>query len=614
MSAKLTLPPTNLDPRRLSMRFLRALGIRFEDGHRSMGEASFGKYQLIAELGHGGMADVFLAVQAGPVGSNFRKLSVIKRLRQNLVEEPEFVEMLIEEARIAARLNHPNVVQTNEVGQVGAQYFIAMEYLDGQPLHRIQHRTLQRTKEGKPAPLRQEHQMIIVMDALAGLHHAHDLADYDGSPLQIVHRDVTPQNIFVTYEGQVKVVDFGIAKAAGRASETRQGVVKGKVRYMAPEQAIGQSVDRRADVFSIGIMLWEVAAGRRMWKDVDDLEIVRCLVEGTHPTSPREIDPTCPEALDQICRKALAQNREERYASADEFRADLEQFLADSGKLVDARRKLAPAVIDLFQDKRAEIKGVIEKQLAALDVQASGEFRAVPMPPESVSSSLHFSQTISRDSVAPKAPLSMPSTAPPSASSTRHAVTRFATAAIIGALAAAVAIVAWRFAPHGANAQVVQTPVEQVTARLRAMPEGARIAVDDGPFRATPVELRLPKDDREHRIRVEADGHIPRTELARFNSDVALSVVLQPVPVTAAAAAPNARAGTGAAAPPAPQAAQPNARVVAAPPPQAPAAPAAPVAVEPPHEAPAPPPNEMPAKDKKKTKPDLDNGDPWSTK
>ena len=133
MSANRTLLPTNLDPRRLSMRFLRALGISFDDGHRSMGEASFGKYQLIAELGHGGMADVFLAVQAGPVGSNFRKLSVIKRLRQNLVEEPEFVEMLIEEARIAARLNHPNVVQTNEVGQVGAQYFIAKLQLSAAP-------------------------------------------------------------------------------------------------------------------------------------------------------------------------------------------------------------------------------------------------------------------------------------------------------------------------------------------------------------------------------------------------------------------------------------------------------------------------------------------------
>ena len=244
--------------------------------------ASFGKYRLIAELGHGGMADVFLAVQAGPAGSNFRKLSVIKRLRQNLVEEPEFVEMLIDEARIAARLNHPNVVQTNEVGEFGTQYFIAMEYLDGQPLHRIQRRSAQRVKDGKPPALRPEHQIVILMDALAGLHHAHELADYDGSPLQIVHRDVTPQNIFVTYEGQVKVVDFGIAKAAGRASETRQGVVKGKIRYMAPEQAIGGTVDCRADTFAMGILLWEVVTGQRLWKDFDDLEIVRQLIEGAY--------------------------------------------------------------------------------------------------------------------------------------------------------------------------------------------------------------------------------------------------------------------------------------------------------------------------------------------
>jgi eukaryotic-like serine/threonine-protein kinase len=567
-----------------------------------MGEASFGKYRLIAELGHGGMADVFLAVQAGPRGSGFHKLSVIKRLRQNLVEEPEFVEMLIEEARIAARLNHPNVVQTNEVGQVGSQYFIAMEYLDGQPLHRIQHRSTQRVKDGKPSPIGQAQQMIIVMDALAGLHHAHDLADYDGSPLQIVHRDVTPQNIFVTYDGQVKVVDFGIAKAAGRASETRQGVVKGKVRYMAPEQAIGHPVDRRADVFSMGIMLWEIATGRRLWKDVDDLEIVRQLLGGGYPASPRMLDPTIPEPLDRICQKALAKDRDDRYESCEAFRVDLEQYLADKGDLIDARRRLAPGVSELFHDKRSEIKAVIEKQLADLAGKPSGEFAAVNFPSDAVSTTTPFTRTISGHPTASvDAVAVLPGEPPPS----RRRRFGSVAASIVGmaAVMGAIGFVAWRTTSER-QASALQPPVStEVSVRLRATPETARVSIDDGPLRVAPVELRLPKDNRDHRVRFEADGHVPRTEVVKFGSDLSLSVSLLPMetarPKTASAALGPAPTPPRAAPPP-----RPGAPVAAANP-----APA-PVAEEP---IAAPPPVEMPAK-KPKPKTELDNGDPWANK
>ena len=331
------------------------------------------------------MADVFLAVQAGPVGSGFSKLTVIKRLRRNLADEPEFVSMLVDEARIAARLNHPNVVQTNEVGEVDQQYFIAMEYLDGQPFHRIQNRAAQHVKKGGAPLLTKEQQYLVLMDALAGLHHAHELTDYDGTKLEIVHRDITPHNIFVTYEGQVKVVDFGVAKAVGRASETRQGVIKGKVRYMAPEQALGGNIDRRADVFAAGVLLWEIAVGRRMWKDHEELEVVRAMAAGTLPPSPREIDPSVPEAIDAICRKAIRMNPDERYATAEEFRADLEQVLADSGQLVEARRRLPRAMCDLFADKRAEIKRIIESQLSLLSAKhTAATVLPVMMGPESM--------------------------------------------------------------------------------------------------------------------------------------------------------------------------------------------------------------------------------------
>ena len=494
-----------------------------------MGETSFGKYRLIAELGHGGMADVFLAVQAGPAGSGFSKLTVVKRLRANLAEEPEFVSMLVDEARIAARLNHPNVVQTNEVGEVGNHYFISMEYLDGQPFHRIQHRSMQRAKDGT-SPLTREQQYVVVMDALAGMHHAHELCDYDGTRLAIVHRDITPHNIFVTYEGQVKVVDFGIAKAAGRASETRQGVVKGKVRYMAPEQAIGHDVDARADVFGAGVILWEIAVGRRMWKDKDDLQIVQDLVSGNLPPSPREIDPSLPEAIDRICRKALAPKKEERYSSAEEFRSELEQFLAESGALVDARRKLAPTIVELFKDKRAEVRSIIEKQLSNINARPStAELRAVTIPTETSSSRTPVSVSLSGEVASPTSLTEQKTevyTGPK-----RSAGRRIMFALAAGALLALATVVAWRsnITPRAqASATSAELPT-QVTLRLSGNVQGASVRIDDGPAQTLPLEAKVSRDTADHRLHFDADGHQPKTEVVKFTNDLMMKVELAKV-------------------------------------------------------------------------------------
>jgi serine/threonine protein kinase len=587
-----------------------------------MGEATFGKYRLIAELGHGGMADVFLAVIAGPIGSGFTKLTVVKRLRQNLAEEPEFVEMLVDEARISARLNHPNVVQTNEVGSVGNQYFIAMEYLDGQPLHRLQHRAMQRaaranaehitnppaasTPPGTPSsppsvvlatdPFPKECQYLVILDTLAGLHHAHELNDYDGTPLDIVHRDVTPQNVFVTYDGQVKVVDFGIAKAAGRASETRQGVVKGKVRYMAPEQAIGQHIDRRADVFSVGIMLWEAATGRRLWKDMDDLNIVQALVGGTMPISPREIDPNVPEEIDRIVQKALAFNRDDRYANAEDFRTELEQFLAAQGVLTSARRRLAASVAELFKDKRTEIKSVIEKQLAQLKARTANDVRPVPMPvdsssstsiPMGVPSSSAPTTTASSAGVAvavlpgaengPRS-VSDATTELYDASKSKRAPSRLPLIATGAALVAAlIAVAVGRVTSSGANTKqtgasaLAETTSAEIHVRVVATPPTAQVTIDNTPV-ASGSEVRMPRDKREHVVRVEAAGFDAVNETVRFENDIMLNVVLtKPAPASSAVAAhggPGTPAVQGAAArwtPPPPPTAAPKASATAAP-------------------------------------------------
>jgi serine/threonine-protein kinase len=533
-----------------------------------MGEVSFGKYRLIAELGHGGMADVFLAVMAGPAGSGFSKLTVIKRLRQNLAEEPEFVAMLVDEARIAARLNHPNVVQTNEVGQEGNLYFMAMEYLDGQPLHRIQHRAqnmkrdtptaappamFEKKPDERPSsqmriptpspisltmgtdPFPAELQYLVLLDTLSGLHHAHELADYDGTPLQIVHRDVTPHNIFVTYEGQVKVVDFGIAKAVGRASETRQGVVKGKVRYMAPEQAIGQAVDRRADIFSVGVMLWEAATGRRLWKDMDDLEIVQALVSGDIKSSPREFNPDVPEAIDTICKKALASRPEDRYQTADELRAAIEQYLTDSGKLVDARRKLGPAVAELFKDKRVEIRAVIEKQLAALNTKPTVDLRATSPDSSSTQKTPSSTSTVTvnvEDGTASILTDAAPTELYDPKRRARERIRRVAAFAGAGVVLASAAAMLVSIRSSGKTEQPVtlasaEPKVEEIKVSITVNAPNAEITLD-GQKIGAPYEGRAPRDAKEHQLHVEAPGFEPFTQTLSYASDVVLPVTMKP--------------------------------------------------------------------------------------
>ncbi|HSO40565.1 MAG TPA: serine/threonine-protein kinase [Labilithrix sp.] len=314
---------------------------------------TLGSYRLIAELGHGGMADVFLAVAQGPVGSGFTKLAVVKKLRSHLAEDPEFIAMLMDEARITARLAHPNVVQLFEVGEVNGEYFLAIEYLEGQPLHRIERRA------GRmDITVPREAYYAIIADTLAGLHHAHELADYDGTPLEVAHRDVTPHNVFVRYDGTVKVVDFGIAKAIGRACVTQHGTLKGKVRYMSPEQAAGQFVDRRTDIFAAGVMLWNLATGSKLWADRSDIEVIQALCTGQFDPSPRASCPDVPDAIDAICRRALAFAPEDRYATADEMRTDLEAFLGRSS--AEVRKALASTMKELFESDRANVRAVVE--------------------------------------------------------------------------------------------------------------------------------------------------------------------------------------------------------------------------------------------------------------
>lgn len=329
-----------------------------------------GKFRLIAELGRGGMSEVYLAIVAGPAG--FNKLVVIKLIKGELAEDPDFISMFLEEARLSARLSHPNVVQTNEVGEFGGRYFIAMEYLEGQPYSRILHRL------GRDRGLPLGMSLRILTDVLAGLQYAHDLADFDGSPLGVVHRDVTPHNVFVTYDGQVKVVDFGIAKAMNSSHETRTGMLKGKVGYMAPEQAKGERVDRRADIFSVGVMLWEAAVGRRLWKGLNEVQVLHQLLSGEIP-SPRSMRPDISTKLESIIMKALAVDRNHRHGSAAELQAELEELM-DSGNERSTLREVGRLVSSTFEEERRKLKGIIEQQVAKSQMLATGHYQQMQLP------------------------------------------------------------------------------------------------------------------------------------------------------------------------------------------------------------------------------------------
>jgi len=280
---------------------------------------NFGRYELVSKLATGGMAEIYLARQAGLEG--FEKLLVVKRILPHLAENDEFVDMFLHEARIAVRLNHPNIVQIFDLGEQGGTFFIAMEYIHGEDVRRT---WKQSVTVGNPIPV----PLVcrIIMDAAAGLDYAHKKTDQNGQPLSIIHRDVSPQNILLSFEGAVKVVDFGIAKAADQVTHTRTGVLKGKYSYMSPEQASGGQIDQRTDQFALGVVLYELLTLTRLFKRSNELQTLAAVTECKVPP-PSEVNPRVPKDLDPIVLKALARNHEERYADLHELQMALEEWL-----------------------------------------------------------------------------------------------------------------------------------------------------------------------------------------------------------------------------------------------------------------------------------------------
>jgi serine/threonine-protein kinase len=294
------------------------------------GLGRLGRYELVHAIASGGMATVYLG-RAGGIGG-FERLVALKCCHPHLRADEQFASMFLDEARLAARIHHPNVVATLDVGEETALYFV-MEYVEGPSLAEWLKAL------GRPLPAGTA--LRIACDVLAGLHAAHELRDAAGRPMQLVHRDVSPQNVLVGTDGVARIVDFGIAKATARATVTRGGEIKGKLGYMPPEQFLGQPVTRQADIYAAAVVLWEALAGRRLFQGDSDAAVMNQVLQGRVP-SLVELRPELPAGLDQALARALARRADERYETAAAFAEALESAgvaLAasrDVGRLVEA--------------------------------------------------------------------------------------------------------------------------------------------------------------------------------------------------------------------------------------------------------------------------------------
>jgi serine/threonine-protein kinase len=487
-------------------------------------DRSLGKYRLLAMLGRGGMADVHLAVLEGPGG--FSKLLVVKELRRSSLDDDVGIEMFLDEARLSARLNHANIVQTLEVVSEGDRCFLAMEYLDGQPLHRV----VRRAREANsPIPLQMH--LRIIADVLGALEYAHTFRGFDGAPLPIVHRDVSPHNVILTYDGQVKLIDFGIAKTDLTSTQTSAGIVKGKVKYMPPEQALGGAVDSRTDVFAVGIMLWEALVGHGPWHGATDVAIFRSLMSGVVPRL-SDANPDLDAKLVAIVDRAVSADRHDRYATASAMRVDLEASMEARGTPLATLRDLPVLLCSLFDEDRRELRALIDEQ-----VRAPGAAQPISMTRVRTGESERTrTPSVSKRATMPKVYVSP---VPPRPSSAPWKLRRSALA--IGAAGAvivlATVIATWRRPaardsmdmPSRAAASSEPASAQIVTAsrvEVRASPPSARLYVDDAPV-SNPYVADLPKDGTTHRVRAEAPGYPAKTRSFVAGSDGDFDIVLE---------------------------------------------------------------------------------------
>ncbi|MEP7123244.1 MAG: serine/threonine-protein kinase [Byssovorax sp.] len=320
-----------------------------------------GRYALHGQLAVGGMAVVHLGRLLGPVG--FARTVAIKQLLPQFASDPDFVTMFLDEARVASRVRHPNVVATFDVVVEGDEIFLVMDYVQGETLSRLLRASASRRQLVPPAIA-----VNVVLAALAGLHAAHEATTEQGAPLHLVHRDMSPQNVMVGVDGSARVLDFGVAKAVGRAQHTREGEIKGKIAYMAPEQIRGRGIDRRADIYATSVMLWEALTLRRLIRGETDAERMYQVLQST-PEPPSVYAPGVSPALDAVVLRGLSARPEDRFATAAEMALALEKTAP-----ILSTREIGAWVVDLAGDSLAK------RAIRVEEIERSGASITIPIP------------------------------------------------------------------------------------------------------------------------------------------------------------------------------------------------------------------------------------------
>lgn len=454
------------------------------EDHRPIIGEEFGKYVLVGEIGVGGMAEVFLAIQTGLQG--FLKVVTLKRVLPHLATH-DFIAMFIDEARIAARLEHPNIVKTFEFGEHEGQYYTVMEYLAGEDLGSMMNRAAISKQ-----PVQFNTAAMIVAQLCNGLHFAHELTDTAGRPLGLVHRDINPSNIIVTYAGEVKVIDFGVAKINQSGSKTMTGTIKGKLAYMSPEQILARGIDRRSDIFSLGVVLWELVTGCRLFARESDAATLYAIMNDPIPRARRH-RPNVPEELEAIISTALARTPADRYQTAEEMQVALDQFLGSQPKFDS--KSLAAALEGLFGSTRAEAK----RSIAATRALSKNVSLVMKLRTD-VRADL-VKQLTARQHSEPVA-------------RTRKAVGAVA-ALVIAATLAGLGYLLLRNPQPSRVAETTTPASTHASLKIDSSPSGAAIFVRGEPTGLVTPAILTSVSPGEVEVRVELGGHTPASH--RFN-------------------------------------------------------------------------------------------------
>ena len=492
-----------------------------------------GRYEVVGRLALGGMAEILLGRLRGPSG--FERPVVIKRILAHLAEQSTFVDMFLDEARLAARIQHRNVVQVHELGQEGRDLFLVMEYLEGENAAGLIRRSLVVHQELHLAVC-----AYIMAEACAGLHAAHELTDQAGNPMGLVHRDVSPQNIFIGYNGAVKVLDFGIAKAADRTAHTEVGQLKGKFEYMSPEQCRGKPIDRRSDIFALGIVLYELITRRRLFKRDTKLAVLEAVCRDPL-MPPSKLEPSCPPSLEAVVLKALAKRADQRYPTAADMRRDL---LAVTRELSpgDPEESLAALMRELFQDRIAEKREMLHQVREGAIVNA--------LPGAEADSGVEIPDVEGIERAASLAPSALSRSETGFTLGTSHSASDmlamerqaarkkllFRISAVGAAIVAAGLLLIWWSMPKpdGVALRVaasslmpraslmpkkVVTPAStSVTINVISVPDGATVVVQGEDKGTTPLSLSFAKGGETVEITLKRDGYTDAVE--RVTPDV----------------------------------------------------------------------------------------------